>query len=238
MLASRVGIFKHKAKTMSSDLIINKPSELVAPSKYATSDAVAEMQSGSGFLPYIQLMGSSSNIVKQGKFPVGHFSLVKGKDHVDLGDTFDAVILGMRPRAIDFTDFLSVYNPANPEFQRIKSQQGQGYAWGMEYLLYMQDFDELACYLFGNPSHRNETPNVVALFEEQNAANEYVLAQFNSFLLPPNKKGHSWHVPQVSKSEASLTKMVSMEKLEPVREKFNNPVETEIETVEEDDRDI
>jgi hypothetical protein len=223
---------------MSDELIINKPSELIETSKYATPNAVAEMQSGSGFLPYIQLMGSSSNIVKQGKFPVGHFSLVKGKEHIDLGDTFDAIVLGMRPRAIDFSDFLSVFNPENPEFQRIKDSTGQGFAWGMEYLLYMQDFDEMACYLFGNPSHRNETPNVIAIFEEQREKNDYILTQFESYLLPPNKKGHSWHVPQVTKSESAITKMVGIEKLQPIREKFNNPVETEVETVEEDSRDI
>lgn len=223
---------------MSDELVVSKPG-MMEESKYATDEMQTELKSGSGFLPYIQLMGSSSNIVKQGKFPVGHFAMMKGKERVDLGDSFDAIVLGWRPRAMEFgNDFLSVYDPKNKEFQRIKNATGQGYSWGAEYLLYLQDFDETALYLFGNPSHRNETPSVLTIYENQKEAEEYILAEFKSHLLPPNKKGHSWHVPLVTVSEASITTMISDEKLNPIRQTFNNPVETEVETVDEDTRDM
>jgi len=227
---------------MSDDLVISKPNELVKPSKYATETAIAELGSGTEYIPYIQLMGSSSSIVKQGKFPVGHFSCVKGKERIDLGEKFDAVILGMRPHAMQFgEDFVSVYNPENPEFIRIKKaaqNKQQGFSFGLEFLLYMQEFDEVGCYLFGNPSHQLEAPNVVTIFEKQNSINEYVLAEFVSYLVPPNKKGHSWHVPQVRESESAITKMIDADRLGPIQEKFNNPPESEVETVDEDTRDM
>lgn len=224
---------------MSDELVVAKPNDIVVDSKYAGESSITELTSSNAFLPYIQLMGSSSNIVKQGKFPVGHFAMMKGKERIDLGASFDALILGWRPRAMEFgDDFISVYDPKNPEFQRIKNATGAGYAWGAEFLLYLQDFDEVACYLFGNASHRNEIPNVSAIYEKQKEQNEYILANFESYLIPPNKKGHSWHTVVVSESEASITKMIDVDKLKEIQTSFNNPAESEIETVEEDSRDM
>ena len=227
---------------MPDELIISKPGDLVKTSKYATTDVVESMQTSTEYLPYIQLMGSMAGLVKQGKFPIGHFACFKGKDPVDLGDKFDGVVLGLRPKAMEFgDDVISVYNPENPEFKRIQaaaSNKQQGFVFGLEFLLYMPDFDEVACYLFGNASHQREAPNVVALFDEQNAINEYVLIEFEAFLIPENKKKQSWHVPRISKSENTLSRMVSGEKLEAVQASFNNPTESYVETVEEDTRDV
>ncbi len=107
---------------MSDELIISKPGDLVQTSKYATTEIVASMQSTTEYLPYIQLMGSMSSLVKKGQFPIGHFACFKGKDPIDLGDKFDGVVLGLRPKAMEFgEDLISVYNPENPEFKRIQA---------------------------------------------------------------------------------------------------------------------
>ena len=225
---------------MGDELVVTKPGDMIAAggSKYATDGTLATVTTAGDYLPYIQLMGSSSDLVKQSKFPMGHFAMMKGKDVIDLGDNLDVVILGWRPKAMEFaSDGLVVaYNPENPEFIRIRDAAlngKRGFAFGAEYLVYMPDFDVVACYLLGNKSGRLESPNMIACFDQQRETNEYVVVEVKSDLAK-NKKGDTWHVPCVAPSESALTKMIQPDALAPILEKFNNPKESEVETVEDD----
>lgn len=56
---------------------------------------------GGGFLPRIQLMGSQSKLVQQGKIAVGHYALIEGEQILDLGEDTDILALAVRDKAMD-----------------------------------------------------------------------------------------------------------------------------------------
>jgi len=219
---------------MVNDLTL-QPAQVNAVSKYSTPEVLADVLTASDYIPYIQLVGASSNLAKAGNFQIGHFGLFRGKEPIDLGDSFTTVVLSWRPRAMEFgEDVISIFNPENPEFIRIKTaaqNNQQGYVFGPEYLMYLPDFDELAVYLYGNTSSQLEAPNVQAVLEKQNQVNEYQPITIYSELVE-NRKRQSWHVPCSKPSETPLEKMVNPDVLKPVLEKFNNPTDSEVETVE------
>jgi hypothetical protein len=56
----------------------------------------------SGFLPRLQLFGSSSDAVKEGKIGVAHWGVVRGKDQLeDLGKETDILVIAGRAKALD-----------------------------------------------------------------------------------------------------------------------------------------
>lgn len=204
----------------------------------ASSEALTLVSQGSKFLPYITLGGSSSKLVKEGKLGVGHFALMKGQSFIPLSEKFDCICYGWRPRAMDYSAGLSIFNTANPEFDRIRQAALAGtrnMAFGMEFLLYIPDHDEFALYLFGSTSARNESPNMLNIYEEQ--TDSYIMVNVSSYLTT-NKKKDSWHVPIVTKSESAVTKLPTNTQLATVMQQFNNPVDSAVEeTVAGDSRE-
>ena len=86
--------------------------------KYANEKALAEVTKVGDWLPFIQLMGSNSTEVKQGKFPMGHFCLRSGRQLVDLGTSFVGVFLDWRPKAMKFDSKpISVFDTEHPKFK-------------------------------------------------------------------------------------------------------------------------
>ncbi len=103
---------------MSEELI---PLGDMGVSKYSDDSAFDSMSSG-GFLPRLQLCGSSTTVVKEGKITQGHYALIKGKDQLeDLTKEVNIVVLAWRPKAMEMTEdvVLSIYNPKASEFTRI-----------------------------------------------------------------------------------------------------------------------
>jgi len=204
----------------------------------APSEAIALVNQGSKFLPYISLGGSTSTLVKQGKLAMGDFAIINGKNFTPIGDSFDCICFGWRARAMDFSKGVSIFDVNKPEFEHIRQQALNGVrkvAFGAEYLLYLPDRDEFVLYFFGSISARNESPNLLSIYEAQES--EYLMINIKSDLIT-NKKEDSWHVQVVTRSENAVTKLPAPELLTTVLHNFNNPKDTEVpEQVEQDSRD-
>jgi len=140
------------------------------------SDEIESLTKTSEFLPQTRIYGSSASIVKEGKFPMGHFGLyVSGDNIIDLGDQVDCLVVDWRPRASSVggdtpISFFGKFNDGNWEYSdgftdfkdRAMSKQ-EGYLVGLEYLLYYPSLKKYGLFLMGNPTLRRESANVKAL---------------------------------------------------------------------------
>jgi len=217
---------------------ITKSSALVDGSKFATEGALEVTNVESQYLPYIQLMAGTSALVTTGKEQIGHFILFQGKKRTDFSKSFDCVCLGWRPRAMEYGDStISIFDTTNPEFGRIKDKaedRTQGFAYGKEFLLYIVGYDVLALYFFGSFTARLEAPNMSVILEDQKQIDGYTVANIGAEI---TGKKNRYHVPVVSVSESVLTEFIAEEKLVAALELFNNPKDSAVETVSEDERE-
>ncbi|MGW8178394.1 MAG: hypothetical protein ACWGQW_06460 [bacterium] len=132
----------------------------------------------SEFLPQLRVYGSEANIVKEGKFPMGHFGLYFSPENiVDLGEQFDCLVVDWRPRASIVSgdtpiSFFGKFNEEtneweySKEFVEIKNRamgKEKGYLVGLEYLVWIPDVQKFGLFLMGNPTLRRESANVKAL---------------------------------------------------------------------------
>lgn len=234
---------KRKAKKIMTEgstaiAVTKKSGLLVETSKHATDEAGELVSTESQYLPYIQMMAGTSVLVTEGKEQIGHFILFQGKKRTDLTKKFDCVCLGWRPRAMEYGDStISIFDTTNPEFARIKNKaedRVQGYAFGKEFLIYLPDYDVLCLYFFGSMTARLEAPNMSVILEEQKMSDNYTVINVSAEM---TGKKNRYHVPVVTESESALTRIVSDEKLAPALAIFNDPKDSEIETVDEDERE-
>lgn len=216
---------------MSNELALSTLQQLpVEASKFATAEALTTL-TNVGFLPRIQVMGGNNEIVKEGKFPIGHFALVTGKSMDDLTAEFNAVVLSWRPKAMQFQpEVISYYDPNNDDFKKVQEradnvpQSGCGY--GPEYLLYLPDFDKFATFFCANITARNEAPNIHTFMHKA--------CTFCTELIKSKK--YSWHGPRVKKCDQEI-KLPAQEMLLEQINKFNNPPVTEVEIVSAETRE-
>lgn len=180
---------------MSEELTVQS-NQLVPADVIGAADleVFKDVATSSVFTPYIQLQGTSSELVKEGKFPIGHFDMVKDKQHNDLGDNFIALIVAWRPKAMNWTgeDVVSVFDPKDPLFQEIKvlsdTPNVMGYGYGPEYLFWLPDQQQFATYFLANPTGRREATNFHVLLG--------AVARVKSRLIKGKK--YTWHGPQVA----------------------------------------
>lgn len=218
--------------TQNNSLI---PAEALGLSKFVDEKQFDTMVKSTSFLPRLQLGGATSDIVKQRKCQMGNFAIVKGKDDVtDIGDSFVGLVVSYLLKAVDISDrknIVSVYNPNDEEFTRIKTladskQRDTGCMWGPEYLLWLPDSDMFVTFFLSSPSARNIGPTLKGL--RGSAVN------INS-RLAENKQGQTWYVPVATPSSAPITNMPAMDLLKAELEKFNNPKEKVVEKASEDE---
>lgn len=205
------------------------PQELQLQAKHANDENFLAVTS-TGYLPRIQLMGSSSTAVKEGKFAMGNFALVDGKNLIDLTKEFVAVVLSWRPKAMMFTEqIISYYNPSTDAFKDIQAKADakiQGYGWGPEFLLWLPEHKRLATYFLANPTGRREAPNIKSHMHRTCA--------IESILIKTAK--YTWHGPRTKDYNLDVV-MPESGVVAPELEKFNNPPETEVEAAETTERD-
>jgi hypothetical protein len=216
--------------------------ELIPLDKFAMEvkedDNLDFLTKTSDYLPQIRVYGGSSDIVKEGNFPIGHFGLYFNKDQIiDLEEQFDCLICAFRPRAcilgsdspISFYGKFEngIWDCSSAEFNAIKDKSyigEKGYLCGLEYLLWLPEPSCFALFLMGNKTLRNESKNVKGLWRQA--------ATFKIKFLK-NTKG-SWHGCSVF---TCSTPMEVPEKINSELEKFYNPPESDVELVEEGKRE-
>lgn len=214
---------------MSNSLI---PADFVSQAKYADTKALSVVTSSRNYLPRIQLMGSSSDIVKQGDFPVGQFALIKNKVHQPIGKEVIMLILAWRPQATQFKpDVLNAYNPETDLFKSIKAradadpQSSCGY--GPNTLIWLPEQGETATFFLSNPTGRNEATNFLGYLGKPCVVKSELIVG----------KKHKWHGPKTYPYEADI-KLPDFADPEfiTIRDEFLNPPEATREVPETSDR--
>lgn len=199
--------------------------------KYADDKALATVTRAGDWFPYIQVMGSNSDAVKQKICQMGTFAMTKNRAKIDLGEEFIAMILSWRPKAMQYVPkALNFYNPNTPQFEGIVAtadlpKSGKGY--GSEFLLWLPDHQDLATMFFGNPTGRMEAPNLIAAMKKGE-----IVCKLRCELIEDKKKGNSWHGARYYKYDLALSHYPDATELSAKLDKFNNPSEIEAEPVE------
>jgi len=128
---------------------------------------------GPDILPFINLQGSNSDLVKLGKAERGTYILTYRKgEFIVLGKEFECIPIDARRKALDIQDKkkpLWSYNPESEIFKTIKDQAEskvdavkRSRLFGVELLLYLPDVEtaeyRFATLFMGNASGRVEAP--------------------------------------------------------------------------------
>jgi hypothetical protein len=127
---------------------------------------------GGGFLPRLQLEGSSSKSAKKGRVKAGSWVLFAGQDLVqDFGDETDVFVCGYRTKALDLSNpnrVVAVFDPKSQEFKRIQEAakaNGKGYMFGLEFLVFVPDAEReehrWATLYMGNKTGRNRAASLL-----------------------------------------------------------------------------
>lgn len=180
-------------------------------------DTFKEVAASQQFVPYIQLLGSNSRIVKQGKFPMGHFGLGLDQKLNDLGDEFICLPVAWRSKAVRFDPLMMVYDTEDPDFQALKEEAGKkdsGCVYGPEFLLWLPDFSTLATYLLGSKTGRREAKNVYTFLGHA--------CKMRSHYIEDKRTGYSWHGMKVDAFGGDIA-LPEWESVMPQIESFKNP---------------
>jgi len=197
-------------------------------SKYATSDALATVTKAGDFIPYIQLMGSNSELVKKGKFPMAHFALMKNKQPIDLTSSFVALLMSWRPKAMWYKpkvkSFFDTQSQAFKDTEEACKIPNSNKGYGPEFLIWLPDQDAIATFFMGNISGRMESPNFISCLE-----NGTRVCKIVSHLIEKKNSDQSWHAPKMETYDLTIN-YPSMDRIKDILDKFNNPpaVEEEV----------
>lgn len=173
---------------------------------YAKEDMAGLFGTRTAFLPRLQLMTSNSDPVKEGRFPLAHYAVVKGKeDLTNAGQVVLVIPLAWRAKAmfVKVDPPVSYHKQSSPEFQDIKNKAdadpNSGNLYGPEFLIWMPPYGYLT-FFFANKSARNEAPNLHALLPGIDGSLKVasVSAQFIK------NDQYKWHSPKVVASDQSL----------------------------------
>lgn len=187
---------------------------------------LAELTQAGDYLPALRVYGSSSTIVKQNKFPNGHFGLYFTADKVvDLGEQIDVLVIAYRPRAsIMMSDEqpINYFDPESENFIEVKNRgkaKEQGYMFGLEYLLWIPSVEQYALFFMGNPTLRRESSNVKGHVGK---------AATLKIKFIPSKKYGGWHGCETLGCDAPFD-VPSGEEIKSTYDRyFANPVDTEV----------
>lgn len=196
----------------------------LSKSAFATKDALDTVTKAGDYLPRIQVMGGNSDLVKRGNFPLGQFALFQGKNPTSLTKEFTAVLISMRPKAMQFSPIKSVYDSSTQDFKDIQAKADEGgqsgCGYGPEYLLWLPDYQLFATLFLSNKSGRAESGKVQGFMTKA--------CTFKCELAENKKRNQAWHVAAVSEyTGGTINNMPEEAKLIAVASKFNNPPQVE-----------
>lgn len=205
----------------------------------ANDDVFDAIQSGSAFLPRLQLMTANAEKCKEGAFPTNHYARVSGTDFQDLGLEVDVLVCAWRPAAIGTDEeggIIISYDPmldddkkATGIFAKIMAQaddkENQATnMYGPQYLVWVPATKEFMTFLMGTATARNASQGVKAqLLKPATLGSEKI-----------EGKKHTWFGP-TGKACSTPFEMPTAEEAEKQIQLFNNPPEPKVEAVEGDD---
>ena len=222
---------------MSNELTI--PENVALVNQDYTEKDITSVAAASDYLKRLQLMGANSEAVKEGKIQMGHYAYVTDKETMkDIGDTIDVLVCGMRLKAMQITDegVINVYNPKEPEFERIRALSADpdaGCMCGLDFLLWLPSERDFVTFFMASKSAKREASNLRSRMDE--TARKPGPATL-SVKLAKNKK-YSWHVTVVSDCSTEFVMPEASNFLANL-DKFQNPPKPESEAapVEKNER--
>jgi len=181
-------------------------------------DKTFDGMSSSTFLPRLQLMSASSDMCKQGKFPINHYAQITGQTYTDVGAEVDVLVIAWRPKAMKIgEDIIVSHNPDCELFKQIEREsegKDSGCMYGPEFLVYIASTKKFATLFLGSKSARREGNNVRARLGK--AAT--MKSQFIEW------KSYKWQAPTCIACNTPFD-LPSTEEIVAEAEKFNNPTE-------------
>jgi len=226
------------------------------PSTQLGSDEQFEQMSRStGFLGRLQLF-SKGAAINEGLIPPGTWGIPESdKKIVILGKSIDVLPLARRLKALDLSDkeaIIANYDATSDEFKDIAARSEEtdsNCMYGTSFLVLERNtgrFLELFC---GTKSTRPIAGDIAVFMalsqadiDRKKAAGADV-SQLKPHAVQPctlkvrlakNKRGHSWHVPDVQSCLSPFTNLPSMEVIVDEMTKFVNEKNGGTETVKED----
>lgn len=192
--------------------------------KQATYDVAFSEMVDTSIYARVQLMGFNSELVKSGKFPGGHFALVINKDAQDIGESFEALPLAWRPKAMSVAnnEIKIFYDHTIQDFKDIVEQAEEpnsGCMYGPEFLLYLPEKDIVATYFLSNKSARYIAEVLRGYLKKSQPVT------FSVHFVKGKK--FSWHAPKVNECSAAIVIAAGIESVQKDIEKFLNPDEHE-----------
>lgn len=205
---------------------------------------------GSGFLPYVQLIGSSSGAVKEGKMLPGRWTFNRGRDKMEeLSPVFECLVLSRRACAKHKTNkgILSFYDQDHPEYKKIEheSKAGgmNGYWHGTEYLGWYPGFKEFFAYHASNPTARSASKDLNTILKawedalkemavkpkEQRVAVPNPQVKFACTLVPYSNGNKQWG-PVFTRATTPFSVLPKWSDVLEQCEKFSKPPTSKVET--------
>lgn len=181
-------------------------------------DDVLAVAGSSSFLPRLQLFGSSSDAVKEGKIGVAHWGLARGKDEIeDLGKEADILVIAGRVKALDVSGQTAVvsYDRHSDTFKSIAARSeanGSRCMFGPEYLVWVPSAKTFATLFLSSPTARRETRALHARLRKAATCKAQLI----------EGKQHKWHGPVFTPCTTQF-EMPEMPALTQEAERFTNP---------------
>lgn len=202
----------------------------IAPQTEEQEKAISELTSSGDYLPALRVYGGSSEIVKEGKFPIGHLGLYFSADKIlDLGEQTDLLVVYYRPRAsimMGGDQPINFFDPQSANFNAVMEKgkaKVQGYTFGLEYLLWVPSVEQFGCFFMGNPTLRRESDNVKSHVGKAITLKTKLI----------KGKEHSWHGVEVLSCDTPFDVPPPELIKQTFDEKFANPTDSEVDLANE-----
>ena len=183
-----------------------------------SAEEFKEAVSSSTYLPRIQIIDPKSKLSVKKIVPAGNYALVRGKEDADdLTSEFDAIVCGMRWKALDTNGEtpLTVFDKSSQAFKEIEAKSAikdSGCMWGPEFLLWVASMKKYATFFCSSKTSRREATNIYDLIASA--------ATFKINLI--ETKQYTWYGPSVVPCSAPF-EIPPVEEIKAEVARFNNP---------------
>jgi len=175
--------------------------------------------------PFVRLVQSQSPLtLPPHRMNAGTFVLHKNKNEViDLGESIDVVIVDWRPKAMHIdqaTKKVTVeYDRESEKFHEIQEAakaRAQGYFWGFEFLIYLNDVGEHVHLYCNNLTLQNVARSELIHYMQK-------AVTLKSHMLKKESTGHQWFAFSCSECTAPPQVPIDLEEMKEHHAKFTNP---------------
>lgn len=210
----------------------------------ATDSDILAVSTSGDFLPRLQVCGSATELVKEGKIAMGVHAIVYTKDkYEELGKEVPFLSMSWRTKALRIpgggANPISYFNRMSDEFKRVMlDSQGEnsGCLFGPEFLIWLPTPGCFATYFFGTKTLRRAAPALVNVMKigEENGKAKYgprpALSKINFI----KTAKYSWHGAIITPYSTPLPPPTEdyEQTVADVVKRFLNPKESQVEVAE------